>query len=123
MVSCSVAGTSGTLLACKRDGAPLGKALPYFLPFSEYSYEIENLFTKECAGSSVSGSVGRALKLLALYGNEIIIRHQADWISGWLISNWEYGEEGNNIRMGWEISNSSWPENFQNLKWLNVFLK
>ena len=98
LVSCSVAGTSGTLLACNRDGFPLGKALPYFLPFSEYSYEIENLFTKECAGSSVSGSVGRALKLLALYGNEIILRHQADWISGWLINNWEYGEEGNNIR-------------------------
>ena len=98
LVSCSVAGTSGTLLACNRDGVPLGKALPYFLPFSEYSYEIENLFTKECAGSSVSGSVGRALKLLALYGNEIILRHQADWISGWLINNWEYGEEGNNIR-------------------------
>ncbi len=123
LVSCSVAGTSGTLLACNRDGVPLGKALPYFLPFSEYSYEIENLFTKECAGSSVSGSVGRALKLLALYGNEIILRHQADWISGWLINNWEYGEEGNNIRMGWEISNSSWPENFQNLKWLKCLPK
>ena len=67
LVSCSVAGTSGTLLACKRDGAPLGKALPYFLPFSEYSYEIENLFTEECAGSSISGSVGRALKLSLIH--------------------------------------------------------
>ncbi|AIQ96506.1 FGGY-family carbohydrate kinase [Prochlorococcus sp. MIT 0801] len=123
LVSCSVAGTSGTLLACKRDGQPLGKALPYFLSFSEYSYEIEKLFTKECAGSSISGSVGRALRLLALYGNEIILRHQADWISGWFINNWEYGEEGNNIRMGWDISNSSWPENFQNLKWLKCLPK
>ena len=72
LVSCSVAGTSGTLLACKKNGEPIGKALPYFLSFSEYSYEIEKLFTKECAGSSISGSVGRALRLLALYGNEII---------------------------------------------------
>ena len=123
LVSCSVDGTSGTLLACKRDGEPLGKALPYFLSFSEYKYEIEKLFTKECAGSSISGSVGRALRLIALYGNEIILRHQADWISGWLINNWEYGEEGNNIRMGWDISNSSWPENFQNLKWLKCLPK
>jgi len=123
LVSCSVAGTSGTLLACKKNGEPIGKALPYFLSFSEYSYEIEKLFTKECAGSSKSGSVGRALKLLSLYGNEIILRHQADWISGWFINDWEYGEEGNNIRMGWDISNSSWPVKFKHLKWLNCLPK
>ena len=123
LVSCSVAGTSGTLLACKKDGKPMGKALPYFLSFSEYSYEIEKLFTKECAASSISGSVGRALRLLALYGDEIILRHQADWISGWLINNWEYGEEGNNIRIGWDISNSSWPDNFHNLKWFKCLPK
>ncbi len=123
LVSCSVAGTSGTLLACEKNGEPLGKALPYFLSCVEYSYQIEKLFTKECAGSSISGSVGRALRLLALYGNEIILRHQADWISGWLINNWEYGEEGNNIRMGWEISNNSWPENFKTLKWLKCLPK
>ncbi len=123
LVSCSVAGTSGTLLACKKNGESIGKALPYFLSCKEYSFEIEQLFTKECAGSSISGSVGRALRLVALYGNEIILRHQADWVSGWLINNWNYGEEGNNIRMGWEIENSSWPENFQNLKWLNCLPK
>jgi len=123
LVSCSVAGTSGTLLACTENGEPIGKALPYFLSCPEYSHEIETLFTKECAGSSISGSVGRALRLLALYGNEIILRHQADWVSGWLMNNWKYGEEGNNIRMGWEISNDSWPENFQNLKWLKCLPK
>ena len=123
LVSCSIAGTSGTLLACTKDGDPIGKALPYFLSFSEYSNEIDNLFLKECAGSSISGSVGRALKLLALYGNEIILRHQADWMSGWLLNNWEYGEEGNNIRMGWDISNNSWPTKFKNLDWLKCLPK
>jgi len=123
LVSCSVAGTSGTLLACKKNGEPIGKALPYFLSCAEYSNEIANLFTKECAGSSISGSVARALRLLALHGDEIILRHQADWISGWLINDWKYGEEGNNIRMGWDISNSSWPESFKNLKWLKCLPK
>ena len=123
LVSCSIAGTSGTLLACTKDGDPIGKALPYFLSFSEYSNEIDNLFLKESAGSSISGSVGRALKLLALYGNEIILRHQADWLSGWLLNNWEYGEEGNNIRMGWEISNNSWPKEFKHSNWLKCLPK
>ena len=89
LVACSVAGTSGTLLACQDNGKPLGKALPYFLSCNEHSNEINNLFKKECAGSSISGSVGRALRLLTLYGHEIILRHQADWFSGWLINNWE----------------------------------
>ena len=123
LVSCSIAGTSGTLLACKNNGDPIGKALPYFLSCSEYSNELDNLFKKECAGSSISGSVGRALRLLDLYGNEIILRHQADWLSGWLLNNWEYGEEGNNIRMGWEISNNSWPKKFENLNWLKCLPK
>ena len=123
LVSCSIAGTSGTLLACKNNGVPLGKALPYFLSYSEYKNEIDNLFLEECAGSSISGSVGRALRLLAEYGNEIILRHQADWLSGWLLNNWEYGEEGNNIRMGWDLENNSWPEKFENLKWLKCLPK
>ncbi len=123
LVSCSVAGTSGTLLACDLNGNPIGKALPYYLSFQEFSNEINKLFVKECAGSSISGSVGRALKLLALYGNGIILRHQADWVSGWLLNNWEYGEEGNNIRMGWEVSNNSWPNNFQNLNWFKCLPK
>tara|TARA_Y100001968_G_scaffold157390_1_gene143815 strand:- start:487 stop:1722 length:1236 start_codon:yes stop_codon:yes gene_type:complete len=119
LVACSIAGTSGTLLACKKNGEPIGKALPYFLSFPEYSDAISKLFNKECTGSSSSGSVGRALRLLALYGNDIILRHQADWLSGWLMNNWDYGEEGNNIRMGWEINKSSWPQSFNNLQLLN----
>ncbi len=123
LVSCSIAGTSGTLLACRNNGVPMGKALPYFLSCLEYKNEINNLFFKDCAGSSISGSVGRALRLLSEHGNEIILRHQADWISGWLLNNWEYGEEGNNIRMGWEVENNSWPEKFENLNWLKCLPK
>ena len=123
LFSCAIAGTSGTLLACKKNGEPLGNALPYFLSFPEYKKELSKLFTKSCSGSSASGSVSRALRLLTLYGNEIILRHQADWLSGWLLNNWEFGEEGNNIRMGWEISKSAWPANFQRLKWLKCLPK
>ena len=123
LVSCSIAGTSGTLLACKSNGEPIGKALPYFISCPEYSQEISNLFYKECAGSSISGSIGRAFRLLNLYGNEILLRHQADWLSGWLLNNWEYGEEGNNIRMGWDISINSWPPTFKTLKWFKSLPK
>jgi len=123
LISCSVAGTSGTLLACHKNGKPLGKGLPYSFAYSEYANEINKLFIKDCPGSSTSGSVGRALKLISLYGNKILLRHQADWISGWILNNWEYGEESNNLRMGWEISTKSWPETFNNLNWFNCLPK
>ena len=123
LISCSIAGTSGTLLACKKNGEPLGKALPYSLLCTEYSNEIKKLFIKDCPGSSTSGSVGRALRLINSYGNNILLRHQADWISGWMLNNWELGEEGNNLRMGWELSTNSWPTSFKKLKWLNCLPK
>ena len=123
LTSCSVAGTSGTLLACKRNGEPLGKALPYSSSFPEYSSELKKLFFKDCPGSSTSGSVVRALRLISLYGNKILLIHQTDWISGWILNNWELGEEGNNLRMGWEIRNRSWPATFNNLDWLECLPK
>ena len=123
LISCSVAGTSGTLLACNTNGEPLGKALPYSFSCIEYLNKINNLFINHYPCSSTSGSVGRALKLISLYGNKILLRHQADWISGWMLNNWELGEEGNNLRMGWQISTSSWPETFKNLEWLNCLPK
>ena len=119
LISIAIDGTSGTLLACKKNGEPLGKSLPYSLSFPEYSNEINKLFTRDCPGSSSSGSIARALKLISLYGNQILLRHQADWISGWILNNWESGEEGNNLRMGWEISSGSWPKTFNNLEWLS----
>jgi len=123
LISCAIAGTSGTLLACKKNGQPLGKALPYSLSSPEYLSEIKNLFINDCPGSSSSGSIGRALKLINLYGNKILLRHQADWISGWILNNWELGEEGNNLRMGWQISTSSWPKTFNKLSWFNCLPK
>ncbi len=117
LITCAIAGTSGTLLACKENGIPIGKALPYYLSFPEHSKEISALFIKECPGLSSSSSVARAIRLTSIFGNELILRHQADWISGWLLNNWEYGEEANNLRMGWDISKSSWPKAFENLSW------
>ena len=37
-----------------------------------------------------------------------MLRHQADWINGWLLKNWHWGEEGNNLRLGWELETERW---------------
>ena len=54
--------------------------------------------------------MAKAIKLIDTYGDNIILRHQADWISGWFLNDWSFGEEGNNLKLGWNIANKSWPE-------------
>ena len=36
------------------------------------------------------------------------MRHQADWLSGWLLGDWRFGEEGNNLRLGWDLGQRRW---------------
>ncbi|MGB5239519.1 MAG: sugar kinase, partial [Prochlorococcaceae cyanobacterium] len=60
----SLDGTSGTLLACRSDGTPLGTALAYSLACPEQAEILAGLVPAGCAAASVSGSLARALRLL-----------------------------------------------------------
>ncbi len=119
----AIDGTSGTLLACRADGGllppPLDLALPYHLACTEQSGAIRALLDPSPAGStghpaaSASGSLARALRLLALardagVGPGLLLRHQADWLMGWLLGDWRWGEEGNNVRLGWDLQQGRW---------------
>ena len=57
--------------------------------------------------------MAKAIKLIDIFGDDIILRHQADWISGWFLNDWSFGEEGNNVKLGWNIANNSWPKSFE----------
>ena len=113
----AVDGTSGTLLACDRDGCPLGEALPYSQSCPEMQSALQPLVDPGSPAASCSGSLARALRLLNLHGEVILLRHQADWMSGWLMNDWRWGEEGNNLRLGWDLITNSWPARFAELPW------
>ena len=113
----AVDGTSGTLLACDRDGSPLGKALAYSQSCPEHQPALQPLVDPGSPAASCSGSLARALRLLNCHGEAILLRHQADWISGWLLNDWRWGEEGNNLRLGWDLITNSWPARFAEQSW------
>ena len=113
----AVDGTSGTLVACSHDGQPLGNALPYHLACPEHLSTLTALVPTGGPAASASGSLARALRLIQQYSQPLLLRHQADWISGWFMQNWRYGEEGNNLRLGWCLSENQWPEAFQHQSW------
>lgn len=113
----AVDGTSGTLLACDRTGKALSRALPYHLSCPEQRQALISLVSHEEPASSVSSSLARALRLISKHDDTVLLRHQADWISGWLLGNWCWGEEGNNLRLGWDLINQAWPASFAETAW------
>jgi sugar (pentulose or hexulose) kinase len=112
----AIAGTSGTLLLCRPDGQPgpgaLGLALPYHRCCAGQAPAAAALAAGGPAASA-SGSLARALHLLAEAEHSgaagpWLLRHQADWLMGWLLGNWRRGEEGNNLRLGWDLQRQRW---------------
>jgi sugar (pentulose or hexulose) kinase len=112
----AVAGTSGTLLVCHDDGAlldgPAAQALAYHQSFPEQAATALAL-AKDGLAASASGSLARALQLMQLArlpgnGTGFRLRHQADWLMGWLLGDWRWGEEGNNLRLGWDLIGNCW---------------
>ncbi|MFM7635845.1 MAG: FGGY-family carbohydrate kinase [Cyanobacteriota bacterium] len=125
----ALAGTSGTLLLCRPDGAlacgDLKLALPYSLACPEQA-AVAAALVADCAGSpaaSASGSLARALRLLTLAEtaglgqDNWLLRHQADWLMGWLLGDWRWGEEGNNLRLGWLLEGQHWAGMIERQSW------
>ncbi len=115
--ACAVAGTSGTLLACDLKGRPLGNALTYSQSCPEQVRNLEKYFPDGGALGGSDSSFARALRLVNEYGPNILLRHQADWVNGWLTDDWRWGEEGNNLKLGWDLINKTWPQCFASLSW------
>ena len=119
----AIDGTSGTLLACDQHGAPLGQALAYCDACPNQAAQAKALIAGEGAAASASGSVARALELLdQLNWPESmaplpLLRHQADWLMGWLMGHWRWGEEGNNLRLGWELERQCWSGELSSAAW------
>jgi xylulokinase len=91
--------------------------LPYSFAYPNFIDQLQTLSPQGGPASSASGSLARALHLVDQHKAPLLLRHQADWISGWLLDNWSHGEEGNNLRLGWDLSKRAWPDSFINQPW------
>jgi sugar (pentulose or hexulose) kinase len=121
----AIDGTSGTLLLCRPNGepgpGPLGQALPYHQACSEQAAAAAAL-AQAGPACSASGSLARALRLLAAASQAAengpwLLRHQADWLMGWLLGDWRWGEEGNNLRLGWRLEGQCWAGSIARQPW------
>ena len=122
----AIAGTSGTLLLCRPDGsfggAELCTALPYHQACPGQQVAAAALVNNQGPAASASGSLARALELLeraqaAGIDGPLLLRHQADWLMGWLLGTWRWGEEGNNLRLGWDLRQQRWSGSIASQSW------
>jgi sugar (pentulose or hexulose) kinase len=122
----AIAGTSGTLLVCRPDGslpgAELSKALPYHHACPGQQAAAAVLVNNRGPAASASGSLARALELMeraqaAGIDGPLWLRHQADWLMGWLLGTWRWGEEGNNLRLGWDLQRQRWSGAIASQSW------
>ena len=117
LVKLAISGTSGTLTASNLKGEPLGEAIPYGEACIENKILIESLTSKDDHLRTPYSSLSKALKLIDKYGTNILLRHQSDWITGWFLKDWTHGEEGNNLKLGWDLIKESWPKSYLNVSW------
>jgi len=113
----AISGTSGTLIPSNLQGEPLGEAIPYDQACTEHNILLESLASGEDHLQTPYSSLAKALKLIDKYGTNILLRHQSDWITGWFLKDWTHGEEGNNLKLGWDLEKESWPKSYINTSW------
>jgi len=113
----AISGTSGTLTASNLHGDPIGEAISYDQACNEHKILLESLTSGEDHLRTPYSSLAKALKLIDKYGTNILLRHQSDWITGWFLKDWTYGEEGNNLKLGWDLKKESWPKSYLNTSW------
>jgi len=113
----AISGTSGTLTAVSLKGESIGEAIPYDQPCNGHKPLLESLTSGEDHLRTPYSSLAKALQLIDKYGTNILLRHQSDWITGWFLKDWTYGEEGNNLKIGWDLEKESWPKSYLNTSW------
>jgi len=110
IIAISVDGTSGTLIACDRDGRPLSPALMYNDQQAKPQAEqIARFAPAESAVHGASSSLAKAMLLLDRFPRTARLCHQADWLSAHLSGRFDISDENNCLKLGYDSIENCWP--------------
>lgn len=107
----AVDGTSGTLLAIDAKGEPLGNALMYNDAVTTPE-AIADLSAHAPKTSAAHGPTSGVLKVIQLQETDGIARvvHQADWVAGRLSGRFDFSDENNALKTGYDPIAREWPD-------------
>ncbi len=107
----AIDGTSGTLIACSKDGSALSPALMYNDSRSQSQAQyIKQHAPAETAVHGASSSLAKALNLLQHYPDTEILCHQADWLAATLTGKYGISDENNCLKLGYNSILRQWPD-------------
>lgn len=113
-------GTSGTVLACDKQGKPLSDALMYNDTSShQYVDQIKTSAPSNHVTLSASSGLAKILLLQNSVPESAYFLNQADWISNKLTGQFAYSDYNNALKMGYDCIHGVWPawiEKLVNLK-------
>lgn len=106
----SIDGTSSTLIACDRDGAPLSPALMYNdQQAKQQAAKIAGIAPTDSAVHGASSSLAKAMLLLERFPRTERLCHQADWLSAHLSGRYDISDENNCLKLGYDSIHQHWP--------------
>ena len=111
--SIAVDGTSGTLLLCDKQGAPVTPALMY--NDQRALEQAEAIAATADRPSGAHGAASSLAKLLWLQQKKLDKRavhalHPADWMSGQLTGNYGHSDYNNCLKLGYDAEKLQWPD-------------
>lgn len=107
----AIDGTSGTLIACKKDGSALSPALMYNDQQSQLQAEaISHFAPTASAVHGASASLAKAMLLLKRYPETELFCHQADWLAASLTGRYGISDENNCLKLGYDSILQQWPD-------------
>ena len=109
----AVDGTSGSVVLCDAEGAPVMPALLY--NDARARDEADRIATLAPAASGAHGASSGLAKLLYLQSQPAsrAARHvlnQAEWIAGRFTARYGVGDENNCLKLGYDVVQRRWPE-------------
>lgn len=107
----AVDGTSGTMIAVDKQGAPVSRAKMYNDVCTKQEI-IDRISEKAPSNSAVHGASSGLAKAIQLSGepNAYMINFEADWLTSELSGRVGIADENNALKTGYDAVNSRWPD-------------
>ena len=106
----AIDGTSATVMLCDDDGQPCSLALMYNdQSCTAQAKQIGRIAPNDSAARGTSASLAKVLFLREKSPDARHICHQADWIAGLLCGRFDFSDENNCLKLGYDPVRREWP--------------
>jgi len=108
----AIDGTSGSVLLCDQAGEHITNALMYNDAANvDQAAFIKSRAPRESGAHGSSSGLAKCLSLLDSHENQenVSCLNQADWIAGKLAGRFDFSDENNALKMGYDVINRCWP--------------